>query len=257
MLNNLDSSQLANYTFPELQKVDGKIRQMKISTELRAQIREYLEQQGYAVTEGAKHLGNSGIEHTFDMLGQRDDGFTSYTIAIGIAAGGDREIEVGTIFSLANKAYDCGILDRILIAIPDLSEEAKQLARKQRIKVIDGERIGQLLTSKTTQPVKLEEPVRFETKEELVKSLANRGYGVKEKAKIKGRSGIEYTFDILAHDENGQVEHRLGIDFLNGDKEVSLEQVMLFDTKAYEVGVDEKVIVVSVGLSPEAQQFAQ
>ena len=57
--------------------------------------------------------------------------------------------------------------------------------------------------------------------------------------------------------ENGQVEHRLGIDFLNGDKEVSLEQVMLFDTKAYEVGVDEKVIVVSVGLSPEAQQFAQ
>ena len=230
---------------------------MEISPKLKTQIREYLEQQGYAVTEGAKHLGNSGIEHTFDMLAQRDDGFTSYTIAIGIAAGGDREIEVGTIFSLANKAYDCGILDRILIAIPDLSEEAKQLARKQRIKVIDGERIGQLLTMKPAQPVKPEEPVRFETKEELVKSLANRGYGVKEKAKVKGRSGIEYTFDILAHDENGQVEHRLGIDFLNGEKEVSLEQVMLFDTKAYEVGVDEKVIVVSVGLSPEAQQFAQ
>ncbi len=49
----------------------------------------------------------------------------------------------------------------------------------------------------------------------------------------------------------------LGIDFLNGHKEVSLEQVMLFDTKAYEVGVDEKVIVVSTDLSPEAQQFAQ
>jgi len=233
------------------------MRQTKMGSELRTQIREYLEQQGYAVTEGTKRLGNSGIEHTFDMLGQRDDGFTSYTIAIGIAAGGDREIEVGTIFSLANKAYDCGILDRILIAIPDLSEEAKQLARKQRIKVIDGEQIGQLLTLKPAQPVKSEEPVRFETKEELVKSLANRGYGVKEKAKIKGRSGIEYTLDILAHDENGQVEHRLGIDFLNGDKEVSLDQVMLFDTKAYEVGVDEKVIVVSVGLSPEAQQFAR
>ncbi len=233
------------------------MRQTKIGLELRTQIREYLEQQGYAVTEGAKHLGNSGIEHTFDMLAQRNDGFTSYTIAIGIAAGGDREIEVGTIFSLANKAYDCGILDRILIAIPDLSEEAKQLARKQRIKVIDGEQIGQLLTLKPAKAAKPEEPVRFETKEELVKSLANRGYGIKEKAKVKGRSGIEYTFDILAHDENGQVEHRLGVDFLNGDKEVSLEQVMLFDTKAYEVGVDEKVIVVSVGLSPEAQQFAQ
>jgi general secretion pathway protein E len=237
--------------------MDGKVHQMEISPQLKTQIREYLEQQGYTVTEGTKLRGNSGIEHTFDMLAQRDDGFTSYTIAIGIAAGGDREVEVGAIFSLANKAYDCGILDRILIAIPDLSEEAKQLARKQRIKVIDGERIGQLLTLKPAPPAKPEEPVRFETKEELVKSLAERGYGVKEKAKVKGRSGIEYTFDILAHDENGQVEHRLGIDFLNGDKEVSLEQVMLFDTKAYEVGVDEKVIVVSVGLSPEAQQFAQ
>jgi general secretion pathway protein E len=38
---------------------------------------------------------------------------------------------------------------------------------------------------------------------------------------------------------------------------VNLEQVMLFDTKAYEVGIDEKVIVVSTELSPEAQRFAQ
>jgi len=233
------------------------MRQTKIVSELKTQIREYLGQQGYAVTEGAKRLGNSGIEHTFDMLAQRDDGFTSYTIAIGIAAGGDREIEVGTIFSLANKAYDCGILDRILIAIPDLNEEAKQLARKQRIKVIDGEQIGQLLTAKPAQPVKTEEPARLETKEGLVTSLANRGYGVKEKVKVKGRSGVEYTFDILAHAENGQVERRVGIDFLNGDKEVSLEQVMVFDTKAYEVGVDEKVILVLTELTPEAQQFAQ
>jgi len=257
MVNNVDFSQLANYTLPKLEKVDGKVRYMKIDSELKAQIRGYLEQQGYEVTEGAKLLGNSGIEHTFDMLAQRDDGFTTYNIAIGIAAGGDRDIEVGTIFSFANKAYDCGILDRILIAIPELSQETKQLARKQRIKVIAGEQIEQLLTLKPAQPVKPEEPVRFETKEDLVKSLANRGYGVKENAKIKGRSGVEYTFDILAHAENSQVEHKLAIDFLNGEKEVNLEQVMLFDTKAYEAGVDEKIIVVSVELSPEAQQFAQ
>lgn len=231
---------------------------MEISSELRTQIREYLEQQGYEVTEGAKRVGKSGIEHTLDMLAQRDDGFTSHTIAIGIGACGEREIEAGAIFSLANKAYDCGILDRILVAVPGLSEEAKQLAHKQRIRVIDGEQIEQLLTLRPTQLVKTGEPVvRFETKEELVKSLAKQGYGVKEKAKITGRSGVEYTFDILAHTESGQVDRRLGIDFLDGGKEVSLEQVMLFDTKAYEVGIDEKVIVVSVGLSPEAQQFAQ
>jgi general secretion pathway protein E len=243
--------------FSQSVKVDGKMRQTRMSPQLGTQIREYLEQQGYAVTEGAKLLGKSGIEHTFDMLAQRNDGFTSYTIAIGIAAGGDREKEADTIFSLANEAYDCGILDRILIAIPDFSKETKQLAEKQRIKVIDGERIGQLLTLKPAPPVKPGELVGFETKEELVTSLANRGYGVKEKAKLKGRSGVEYIFDMLARTENGQVDHRMAIDFLNGQKEVSLEQVMLFDTKAYEVGVDEKVIVVSADLSPEAQQFAQ
>jgi len=257
MANNVDFSQLANYTSPELEKVAGKVRQMEMNPEIRTQIEKYLEQQGYKVTGGAKLLGKSGIEHTFDMLAQRDDGFTSYTIAIGIDAGGDREREVGAIFTLANKAYDCGILDRILIAIPELGQETKQLARKQRIKVIDGERIEQLLTLEPAQSVKPEEPVRVETKEDLVKSLANRGYEVKEKTKIKGRSGIEYTFDILANTENGQVEHRLAIDFLKGEKEVGLEQVMLFDTKAYEAGVDEKAVVVSVELSPEAQQFAQ
>jgi len=257
MVNSLDSSQWGNYTLPELMKMAAKMPKTEVSPELRTQIREYLQKQGYAVTEGAKLLGKSGIEHTFDMLAQRDDGFTSYNIAIGVAVGGDREIEVGTIFSLANKAYDCGILDRILISIPELGQETKELARKQRIKVIDGEQIEQLLTLKPTPPVKTEEPVKFGTKEELVKSLIKRGYGVKEKAKIKGRSGIEYTFDILAHSENDQVEHRLAIDFLNGEKEVGLEQVMLFDTKAYEAGVDEKVIVVQVKLSPEAQQFAQ
>jgi general secretion pathway protein E len=237
--------------------MDAKVREMEISPELRTKIREYLEQQGYAVTEGAKFSGKSGIEHNFDMLAQRDDGFTSYTVAIGIAAAGDREKEVDTIFSLANKAYDCGILDRILIVIPELGQEMKQLAGKQRIKVIDGDRIDQLLTLKPASPGKPEEPVSLETKEGLAKSLTNRGYGVKERAKIKGRSGVEYTFDILANSENDQVEHRLAVDFLNGEKEVSLEQLMLFDTKAYEAGVDEKVIVVSVGLSPEAQQFAQ
>jgi len=238
-------------------KMAGKTNKTEISPKLRTQIREYLQKQGYEVTEEAKLLGKSGIEHTFDMLAQRDDGFTSYTIAIGVATGGDKETEVRTIFSLANQAYDCGILDRILITVPELNQEMKQLARKQRIKVIDGERIEQLLILKPSQPVKPKEPGRFETREELAKYLANLGYGVKEKAKFKGRSGIEYTFDILAYTENDQVEHKLGIDFLNGDKEVSLEQVMLFDTKAYESGVDEKVIVVPVELSPEAQQFAQ
>jgi general secretion pathway protein E len=221
------------------------------------QIRKYLELQGYEVTEAAKRVGKSGIQHTFDMLAQRNDGFSSHVIAIGVSAGGEREVEVGAIFSLANKAYDCGMSERILVAVPDLSGEAKQLAYKQRIKVIDGEQIGQLIASKPKELVKTEEPASFETKDGLVESLTRRGYTVKEKAKAKGRSGIEYTFDILAYSEVGGAERRVGIDFLYGENQVSLEQVMLFDTKAYEVGLDEKVIVVSAKLVPEALKFAE
>ena len=236
------------------------MRQLEIGPELTARVKGYLEKQGYKITEGAKLVGKSGIEHTFDMLAQRDDGFTTYNIAICTTTGGNSEKEAATVFSFANRAYDADIQERVLIAIPGLGEEAKALAQKQRVKVIDGSRIESLLDLKSltpTPPVKLSEPFKFETKEQLVKSLANLGYKVEEKAKVRGRSGVEYTFDILAYADIDQVGHSLGVDFLSGEREISLEQVALFDTKAYEVGIDDKVIVVSLQLSPEAQQFAQ
>jgi general secretion pathway protein E len=235
----------------------GDMPQLKIDSELKSQIREYLQKQGYEITEEAKLLGKSGIEHTFDMLAQRDDGFTTYTIAICIIAGGDKEMEVDTIFNFANKAYDTGIHSRVLIAIPELSQEAIQLARKQRIKVVGWEQVEALLDLQPAQPVKPPVPLKFETKDQLVESLVSLGYRVEEKSKIQGRSGNEYTFDILAFTNTDQVSQSLGIDFLSGEKEVGLEQVSIFDTKAYEVGIDEKAIVVSPRLSPEAKQFAE
>jgi general secretion pathway protein E len=233
------------------------MRQVKSDPELKSQIRDYLEKQGYEITEGAKLLGKSGIEHTFDMLAQRDDGFNTYNIAICIAAGGDRETEVSTIFGFANKAYDTGIHNRVLVAVPEISKEAKQLAQKQRIKVIGVEQMETLLDMKAAPPVKPPEPLKFKTKGQLMESLTNLGYRIEEKAKIRGRSGVEYTFDILAYTNTDQVSHSLGIDFISGEEEVGLEQVSIFDTKAFEVGVDEKAIVVSPQLSPEAKQFAK
>jgi general secretion pathway protein E len=231
--------------------------QVKVDDELKSQVREYLKKQGYEITEGAKLPGKSGIEHTFDMLAQKDDGFTTYKIAICIIAGGDREAEVAAIFSFANKAYDTGIQGRVLIAIPELSPEAKQLAQKQRIKVISVEQMESMLELKPQQPARPMEPLKFETKEQLVESLIGRGYTVEENAKIRGRSGLEYNFDVLAYTNTDQVSHSLGIDFISGEEEVGLEEVSVFDTKAYEVGVDEKAIVISPRLSPEARQFAE
>ena len=173
MVTKLEFGQLANYTLPGSQTVDKRVDQMEMSPELRTRVREYLEQQGYTVTEKANLVGKSGIEHTFDMLARRDDGFTSYNVAIGIASGSDSNGRADSIFGLANKAYDCGILDRILVAVPDVSEQMKQLALKQRIKVIGGEQLGEVAAVKSGLPVKPEEPARFSTKDELVKSLTN------------------------------------------------------------------------------------
>jgi len=236
--------------------------QVNMDEEAKSQIRAYLEKQGYEITEGAKLPGKSGIEHTFDMLAQKDDGFTTYNIAICITTGGDKEAEVANIFSFANKAYDTGIQGRVLVAIPELSQEAKQLAQKQRIKVIGVEQMESMLEIKPPQshqppPSQTQDPVKFETKEQLVDSLISRGYTVEEKAKIRGRSGLEYNFDVLAYTNTDQVSHSLGIDFIDGEEDVSLEKVSVFDTKAYEVGIDEKAIVISPGLSPEAKQFAE
>jgi len=249
-----DIYRLANWPIPGWLGAKGKMRQSEMDSELKAQVGDYLRKLGYEITQGAKLMGKSGVEHTFDMLARKEDGFTTSTMAICFAAGGDREVEVGTIFRFANKAYDTGILTRILIAVPELSQEAKQLAQKQRIKVVEREQIATLLELK---PVSPEGSLRFGTKEQLAESLAGLGYKVSKNAKVKGKSGVEYTFDILASSDSDQVAQSLGIDFLTGKEEVTLEQVSLFDTKAYEVGVDDKVIVVSPRLSPEARQFAE
>jgi general secretion pathway protein E len=234
----------------------GDMSQVESDLELKSQVRDYLEKQGYQITEGARLMGKSGIEHTFDMLAEKDDGFTAYRIAIGVINGGNREAEVKAIFSFANKAYDTGIQSRLLVA-SNLSPEAKQLAQKQRIKVIDIEQIESMFEPKSQPQAAPLEPLKFENREQLVEALITRGYAVEEQAKIRGRSGVEYNFDVLAYTNTDQVSHSLGIDFISGEEEVGLEEVSVFDTKAYEVGVDEKAIVVSPRLSPEARQFAE
>ena len=254
---SLDFDRGEHYTLQKSSQVSDMAQKTRVGTDLQTQVREFLERQGYEVTHDVRLKGKSGIQHTFDMLAKREIGLTNHTIAIGISSNDDAETETGIIFDLANKAYDCGISDRVLFTVPGLSQETIQLARKQRIKVIGIDRIGQSTDSKPVPSVKPGEQGKFETKEDLVKSLVELGYNVEEKAKVKGRSGIEYTFDILARTDNGQMEHSMVIDFLKGDKEVNLDQVMLFDTKAYEVGVDERAIVVSPDLSSEAEQFVQ
>ena len=220
--------------------------------EIESRAIKYLEKQGYKVTVKAQLLGKSGIKHTFDMLAEKDDGLTTQVIVICIAMGGDKESEASVIFDFANKAYDVGIKDRVLIAVPRVSPETKRLAGVQRIK------IESLLPQAPEQSIRPKKPFRFETKSQLVESLVNLGYRVEEKARVQGRSGVEYTFDILAYGNGTKIGHNLGIDVISGEEEVGLDKVSLFDTKAYDTSIDDKVIALLKGsLSPEAKQFVQ
>ena len=237
---------------------EGKVQQqLEPKLELKDQVIEYLKNQGYKIAERANLRGKSGVEHTLDILVEKDDGFITYTMAIDITTSDDREAELTTVFNLANKTYDTGIHDRALITLAELSQEAREFAQKQRIKIFDENQMAALSTLKPVQIAKPDELFRFETKPQLLDSLANRGYRIEEKAKVRGRSGVDFTFDILAYNDDGQIGHSLGMDIISGEGEVNLDQVTLFDTKAYDVGIDNKAILVSPKLSPEARQFAQ
>ena len=236
----------------------SEIEQSEYERKIKSRVIRYLENQGYQVSVDAQRQGKSGILHTFDMLAESDNDLAPTIMAICIIMGGDKELEASAIFNFANKAYDTGIKDRVLIAVPRVSPEAKRLAGLQRIKVVDEEKIESLIVQAPEQVVKPGKSFRFETKIQLVESLANLGYKVEENAKIKGRSGVEYKYDILAVGNSNKIGHSLGIDIMSGEEEVGLDKVALFDTKAYDTSIDDKVLaLIQVNLSPEAKQFVQ
>lgn len=218
---------------------------------------EFLKQHGYKVTENATVKGRSGAEHSLDILATRDDGVLTHTVAIGIEIARDR-IGLDRILDFDVKAYDSGIHDKIMIAIPELGEEAKKFASYQRIKVLEPKDLEILLTSRG-QPARetVHEPFEFSSKSQLMQYLERQGYTVKEKAEVKGRSGAVHNMDILATKDEGIITHRIAIGIERDDKPMGLERVFDFDDKAYDSGILDKVFIAVPGLTKEAMQFAR
>ena len=97
---------------------------------------EYLKRCGYEVTENAAVKGRSGAEHHIDILANRDDGIVSHNVAIGTEVSKE-PVELEKVFAFDSKAYDAGIQDKVFIAAPGLSREARQFAERQRIRVFE------------------------------------------------------------------------------------------------------------------------
>jgi len=101
---------------------------------------QYLERQGYTVKESASVKGRSGAPHTLDILATKDEGIITHRIAIGIEKD-DKPMGLEKVFDFDDKAYDAGIMDKVFVAVPGLTKEAMQFARRQGIKVIEVSRL--------------------------------------------------------------------------------------------------------------------
>jgi hypothetical protein len=106
----------------------------------KSQLIQYLERQGYSVKENAEVEGRSGAAHNIDILATRDEGIITHRIAIGIEMD-EKPMGLDRVFDFDDKAYDAGILNKVFIAVPGLTKEAKQFTMRQGIKVFE---VGQL-----------------------------------------------------------------------------------------------------------------
>ncbi len=220
----------------------------------------YLVDSGYEVTRGAKLKGKSSIEHTFDILAKIEDEIICSLMAIRFVESHIKEKQAYIIFNFANKAYDTGIKERIIITDKDFNETSLQIASKWHIKIFNTAQAKAIIAAKQSKNrgfFKNQEPLKYGNTQELISSLINRGYQAEENTKIVGGSGILYKFDILAMVGIGFWDYKVGIDFLNQNTEVSLEQVSVFDTKCYDTGILAKVIIANPKLGSNAKLFAK
>jgi len=229
----------------------------------RAKLVQFLKARGYAVKENTKMRGRSGAEHVFDLLATRDDGIVVYNIAIGIEIS-NMPIGLNTVFSFDNKAYDTGLYDKVLIAIPGVTREARQFIARQRISLLESTDVEAFLAKDIfpAPPREVEvglkkEAIHFKSESGLKEYLRSHGYEIKQKARVKGMSGAEHTVDILATRDDGIMIHSIVIGIEVGDKAIGIGRVFDFDDKAYDIGIPDKILIASPGLTREANRFAR
>ena len=116
------------------------------SSNARATIVRFLRGRGYEVYETAKISGKSGSEHVFDIVARRDDKIITPTIAVAIA--GDpsgQPVDANEIAQFDSAAYDAGVRNKAFLGIPNVTAQAKQIARQQKIEILEWQDLGRLV----------------------------------------------------------------------------------------------------------------
>ena len=251
-------------------------QKLEFELEPKKQLIDYLVRLGYKVQESAQVQGRSGAAHKIDILATMDDLITSHTVAIGILAASNDETEVpiDPLFNYDSRIYDTGIDGKVVIAVPRFTSEAMKFAERQNIRVYSLDELRDLLSWK----IQLNQMIAVNEKEQqaepvgkpdngdklnprawLTWLLQNRGYNVEKKLKVTGRSGAEHIVDLFAQKDDGIINHKLAACVIT-DEDVfdsDVNEVMQFDTAAYDAGIRDKILVSLPTLSKEARQFAQ
>ncbi len=94
-------------------------------------------------------------------------------------------------------------------------------------------------------------------KGQFIEFLQQRGYRVTRNARVEGRSGAAHSIDILATRDVGIVTHRIAVEVDLGRNRIELDRIFDFDTKAYDSGFHDKMLIVVAELSGEAASFAR
>jgi hypothetical protein len=267
-LEELRHINLYSYRLNEVQR-----KRLEFEFEPKKQLIDCLKRLGYNVQESVKVQGRSGATHTIDLLASVDDPITKHSVAIGILAASNDEMEVNidTLFSFDSKIYDTGIDSKMVIAVPRLTSEAAKFAQRQGIRVYSLDEL-RYLSSRPTGPAGAidarEKPMlEPEIEPDLAKLgpkgwlrwfLEKKGYRVEEKYKLKGRSGAEHILGFYAQKDDGIVNHCLAAcviaDAVNQVNNTNA--VTNFDSATYDVGIRDKVIISVPKLGKEDRQFA-
>jgi hypothetical protein len=155
--------------------------------------------------------------------------------------------------------------------VPGFTSEAMKFAERQGIRVYRLEDLRALLNWKNQETeiiaVKREQKSAAPDQTDLTKLgprgwlkwlLEKRGYHVAEKLKVTGRSGAEHILDMYAEKDDGIINHKLAACVIINEEASTndVNEVIQFDTAAYDARISDKIIISVPRLSKEAKQFA-
>jgi CheY-like chemotaxis protein len=114
-----------------------------------ARIVSFLRQRGYDAFERVKIPGKSGAEHILDVFAQRDDVIVKPAIAIAVVSGeqGQQVVGIDKVSQFDSEAFDTGIRNKVLIGLSPVTQEARQFAMQQKIKILEEHDVENLIRS--------------------------------------------------------------------------------------------------------------